>query len=190
MATDGQPAEPFAARDGRISLGPGNRVDVFVDCTLAPDDAAPIMIEGVPIARIACQAGPAGPKTPRQDPHPLPRNALPERMDFAAALRFDGAVGRATGQSKDPIFIAKRGKTVVLKLSNMTSENAYIHLHGHSFRLLDALDDGWKPFWLDTLPLAQRSDVRIAFVADNLGQWLIEGLVGKHGTDEAWFEVV
>ena len=36
MATDGEPAEPFAARDGRLLLGPGNRMDVFVDCTLAP----------------------------------------------------------------------------------------------------------------------------------------------------------
>ncbi len=45
MATDGQPAQPFAARESRLSLGPGNRVDVFVDCTLTPGNAAPISIE-------------------------------------------------------------------------------------------------------------------------------------------------
>ncbi len=33
MAIDGQPAQPFIARQGRILLGPGNRADVFIDCT-------------------------------------------------------------------------------------------------------------------------------------------------------------
>jgi FtsP/CotA-like multicopper oxidase with cupredoxin domain len=191
MATDGQPAEPFAARDSRLSLGPGNRVDVFVDSTLAPDTTAPVTIEDIdtPIARIICQTGSAGPRTPRPDPHALPPNGLPERIAFAGALRFEGVINRRTFQTKDPIFSVKRGRTVVLRASNPTSENSGIHLHGHSFRLLDALDDGWKPFWLDTLPLAPATDARIAFVADNPGKWLIEGLAGKNGTDEAWFEV-
>ncbi len=87
----------------------------------------------------------------------------------------------------------KQGRTVVLGLSNPFVENtgiqdyAFIHLHGHSFRLLDALDDGWKPFWLDTLPLAPGGKARIAFVADNPGKWLIEGLA-ENGAG-AWFEV-
>jgi FtsP/CotA-like multicopper oxidase with cupredoxin domain len=192
MATDGQPAEPFAARDGRLSLGPGNRVDAFVDCTLLPDGTVPVTIEGIaaPIAHIVCRAGTADLKAPRPDPHPLPPNGMPERMDFAAALRFDGVGTRAGVQSKDPIFRVKRGRTVLLRPSNPTSENVCIHLHGHSFRLLDALDDGWKPFWLDTLPLAPGTDARIAFVADNPGKWLIEGFAGKQGVEEAWFEVI
>ena len=31
MAIDGQPAEPFVARDSRVALGPGNRLDLFVE---------------------------------------------------------------------------------------------------------------------------------------------------------------
>ena len=31
MAIDGQPAEPFLARDSRVGLGPGNRIDLFID---------------------------------------------------------------------------------------------------------------------------------------------------------------
>ena len=73
----------------------------------------------------------------------------------------------------------------MLGVSNPGSENSFIHLHGHCFRLLDALDDGWKPFWLDTMPLTARGKARIAFVADNPGKWLIEGLNGAN----AWFEV-
>ena len=48
------------------------------------------------------------------------------------------------------------------------------HLHGHHFRLLDRLDDGWKPFWLDTLAIEPGQTQRIAFAAEHAGRWLIE----------------
>ena len=47
-----------------------------------------------------------------------------------------------------------------------------MHLHGHHVRLLDALDDGWKPFWLDTILAPPQRTTRVAFVADNRGKWL------------------
>jgi hypothetical protein len=34
-------------------------------------------------------------------------------------------------------------------------------------RLLDRLDDGWKPYWLDTLTIPARQTDRVAFLADN-----------------------
>jgi len=195
MATDGEPAEPFAARGGRLALGPGNRIDVFVDCTLDPGASTPVVADfadaPIPIARIICEDGPAGRPAVREDPKPLPPNPLPERFDFAGALRFGITVGKdpAKGaKTTGPLFSIKRGPTAVIAFSNPTGENCFIHLHGHHFRLLDALDDGWKPFWLDTLPIAPQTDCRIAFVADNPGKWLIEGLA-KDGAAEAWFEV-
>jgi FtsP/CotA-like multicopper oxidase with cupredoxin domain len=191
MATDGEPAQPFAARDGRLLLGPGNRTDVFIDCTLTPGSSAPITIEtaggSAPIATIACDADAPGRAARREDPKPLPANPLPERMDFQNALRFDAAIGRTNAAKQGaPMFTVKRGRTVTLGVSNSTSENSSIHLHGHSFRLLDTLDDGWKPFWLDTMPIEPRGQARIAFVADNPGKWLIKGL--GSGAD-TWFEV-
>ena len=101
-------------------------------------------------------------------------------MDFVGAFHLDAAIGRvgrqAGGPYGQPLFTVRRGQTVVLGLSNPTSGTAYMHLHGHSFRLLDSLDDGWKPFWLDTMPIEPQTTPRIAFVADNPGKWLIEGL--------------
>jgi FtsP/CotA-like multicopper oxidase with cupredoxin domain len=197
MATDGEPAQPLAAREGRLSLGPGNRIDLFVDCTLAPGASAPITLQQagaaiIPIGRIACEAGAAGRAVPRDDPRPLPPNPLPERMDFAGAFHLDTAIGRAGDQANveigQPLFTVGRGRTVVLGLANATSATASVHLHGHSFRLLDSLDDGWKPFWLDTLPIEPRTKPRIAFVADNPGKWSIEGLAAAGGAG-AWFEV-
>ena len=44
MAIDGQPAEPFRARDNRITLGPGNTADLFVDATLEPGAVARILL--------------------------------------------------------------------------------------------------------------------------------------------------
>jgi FtsP/CotA-like multicopper oxidase with cupredoxin domain len=191
MATDGQPAQPFAARDGQLTLGPGNRIGAFIDWPAAPEASALMTIEGTnasaaPIAKLISQAGAAGRITQRDDPKPLPSNPLPERMDFRDALRLETTIGQVrTAKDGAPLFSVRRGRTVMLGLSNLASENAFIHLHGHSFRLLDALDDGWKPFWLDTMPIAPGGKARIAFVADNPGKWLIEGLDGP----KAWFEV-
>ncbi len=61
-------------------------------------------------------------------------------------------------------------------------------MHGHSFRVLDELDDGWTPYWLDTLPLAPQKTAHIVFIADNPGKWLLEGL-DRRTEAEAWFEV-
>jgi FtsP/CotA-like multicopper oxidase with cupredoxin domain len=194
IAIDGQAIQPFAARDGELTLGPGNRIDATVDCTIAPGDmSAAMRIEGAdrssfPVVRILCDPKPPGRLSPRDDPKSLPSNPLPERMDFRDAFRLEAAIGQIHADKKDqPLFTVRRGRTVMLGLSNPTSANGFIHLHGHSFRLLDALDDGWKPFWLDTMPMEPRGKARIAFVADNPGKWLIEGLDETGAA--AWFEV-
>ncbi len=200
MATDGQPAQPFTARESRLTLGSGNRIDVFADCTLTPGNAAPISIEmgdraSIQIGKLVCETTDTpGRIAPRNDPKPLPPNPLPERMDFRDAFRLEAAIGQDHANKRGaPLFAVKRGRTVVLGLSNPFVENTgiqdygFVHLHGHSFRLLDALDDGWKPFWLDTMPIAPGGKARIAFVADNPGKWLIEGLA-ENGAG-AWFEV-
>lgn len=191
MALDGQPAEPFVARDNRVFLGPGNRADLFVDATLEAGASAPITVEtdagAAAIARLVYGSGAPVRATPMPEPRPLPANALPARMDFAGALRRDipiedaatsetiwsvrtSASDRIDGR---PLFSLKHGRTVMLAFLNRTAAPAVLHVHGHAFRLLDRLDDGWKPFWLDTLVVPERQTLRIAFVADNPGQWMI-----------------
>ena len=73
----------------------------------------------------------------------------------------------------------------MLALVNKTAALQMVHLHGHSVRLLDKLDDGWKPFWLDTVAVPPQETARVAFVADNPGKWLIETQSAS-----SWFEVV
>ena len=197
MAIDGQPAEPFASRDSRISLGPGNRADVFVDATLEAGSIAPITFRSdgaeAPLARIIYEGSPAR-AAPLGDPVPLPDNPLPARMNFSRALRatLPIATGEAAAPTHPapPLFAAERGRTVVMALDNRESGERVVHLHGHHFRLLDRLDDGWKPYWLDTLVAPGRQTSRIAFVADNPGRWAIEqNALGGAATAVSWFEV-
>ena len=75
-----------------------------------------------------------------------------------------------------PAFRAKTGRIVVLALTNRAAIATVFHLHGHHFRLLDRLDDGWKPFWLDTLAIEPGQTQRIAFAAEYAGRWLIESV--------------
>jgi FtsP/CotA-like multicopper oxidase with cupredoxin domain len=89
-----------------------------------------------------------------------------------------------------PLFSAARGRTVVMAIDNRDAVAHVVHLHGHHFRLLDRLDDGWKPYWLDTVAVERRETARIAFLADNPGRWLIEQqAIDGPAAGVNWFEV-
>jgi len=196
MAFDGEPAEPFASRDGRVVLGPGNRGDVFVDAALAPGSVAPIVFArdgGEPLTVRLVYGDTHARAEPAGEPAPLPANALPERMNFSGALRVTLPIEAGRGTPTRPpraLFTAERGRTVVMALDNRDSSVHVVHVHGHHFRLLDRLDDGWKPYWLDTLAVPGRQITRIAFVADNPGRWLIENWpVDRPSAAGIWFDV-
>jgi FtsP/CotA-like multicopper oxidase with cupredoxin domain len=188
-ALDGQPAEPFVARNGALVLAPGGRADVFIDATGAPGSAAPILLhdgkEARTIARLVTSTEP--PVRPSRLPPavPLPSNGLPAEIGLKGALRFDVTLGVAESgwtrpasfsRSAPPAFRAKAGRAVVLALKNPGPVAAVFHLHGHHFRLLDRLDDGWKPYWLDTLAVEPGQTQRIAFAATHPGSWLMESV--------------
>ena len=189
MAIDGQPCEPFFARGGALVLAPGGRVDAFIDVGAAPGSAASILLHDGKEARtigrlIASSEPPIRDAAPPVAP-PLPSNGLPVQLDLKNALRFELALGGPqpdwVGPAKfttsaAPAFRAKAGRTVVLTLTNRGDLPEVFHLHGHHFRLLDRLDDGWKPFWLDTLAIQSGQTERIAFAAEYSGLWLMESM--------------
>jgi FtsP/CotA-like multicopper oxidase with cupredoxin domain len=205
MAVDGEPAEPFEAHNGRVMLGPGNRVDLFIDTTLAAGDSSSIVVEQpageVLVARLVYDPRPATRMLRRPEPQPLPANPLPLRMGFEQAARVDveladeppGSQGPWTlaALALAPLFSVRQGRTVMLTLVNRGDTPVAVHVHGHHFRLLDNLDDGWKPFWLDTVTVPALQTLRLAFVADNPGPWAIErrSLAPSRRTFTAWFEV-
>jgi len=185
MALDGQPAEPFSARSGALVLAPGARADVFVDAATS----APFLLHDGKEARQVGSLSVTGRlerRAPPVPPQPLPSNDLPDQLDLRGALRFDVALGAADAgwtrpanfsTASAPTFRTKAGRTVVLALKNPAPVTTVFHLHGHHFRLLDKLDDGWKPYWLDTLAIEPGQTQRIAFAATSPGRWLIESVL-------------
>jgi len=187
MALDGQPAEPFPARNGAVVLAPGSRADVFIDAALAAGTVANILLhdgtEARPIARLVGSREPPVRDGPLAPAPPLPSNGLPARLELKGALRVelplsgpqaDWVTPAAFKSSTPPAFRAKAGRSVVLTLKNPATTAAVFHLHGHHFRLLDRLDDGWKPYWLDTLAVEPGQTQLIAFAAEYAGRWLLE----------------
>jgi FtsP/CotA-like multicopper oxidase with cupredoxin domain len=187
MALDGQPSEPFPARNGALVLAPGARVDAFIDGTKPPASTSLILLhngkEARPIARLVASKEPPVRNAPLAIAPPLPSNGLPTELDLKNATRIDLTLGGAQTEwvapaaftvSARPVFRAKAGRTVVLALANRADIATVFHLHGHHFRLLDRLDDGWKPFWLDTLAIEAGQTQRIAFSAGYAGRWLME----------------
>jgi FtsP/CotA-like multicopper oxidase with cupredoxin domain len=190
VAIDGQPAEPFITRAGAVVLAPGTRIDVFIDATAAIGSTSSILlhdgVEAHPIARLITSTEPPIRPEPLSPAPPLPSNGLPAQLELKNALRFDLTLGdvqtewvapTSFASSVAPAFRAKTGRTVVLALTNRADATAVFHLHGHHFRLLDRLDDGWKPFWLDTLAIESGQTQRIAFSAEYAGRWLMEAAV-------------
>ena len=189
MAIDSQPSEPFLARNGQLVLAPGTRIDAFVDAVRPPGSTSSILLhdgtEPRPIARLVYSSDAPIRDAPLPAAAALPSNGLPAQLDLKNALRIDLTLGGAQtdwvtpatfAATSAPAFRAKPGRTVVLALTNRAEIPTVFHLHGHHFRLLDRLDDGWKPFWLDTLAIEAGQTQRIAFAAEYVGRWLIESM--------------
>jgi FtsP/CotA-like multicopper oxidase with cupredoxin domain len=187
MALDSQPSEPFSALNGALVLAPGGRADAFLDASAPPGSISSILLhdgkEARPIARLIVSHEPPLRNAALPAAPPLPSNGLPALLDLRNAQRFDVTLDAPQAGWVTPAnfagsaalaFRAKAGRTVVLALTNRGQTAAVFHLHGHHFRLLDRLDDGWKPFWLDTLAIEPGQTQRIAFSAEHAGRWLME----------------
>ncbi|WP_439925743.1 multicopper oxidase family protein [Nitrobacter sp. JJSN] len=207
LAIDSQPAEPFLARNGRLVLAPGSRIDAVIDATIPAGTTSTITLHdgGSPreIVQLHVSADKPLRPAPLPTPAPLPSENLPTRLDLKTALRVDMPLASSVGTPTSwgppphfstgltPAFRAKRGRTVVLTLTNPAATPMVFHLHGHHFRLLDRLDDGWKPFWLDTLLVDAGQTQRVAFAAEVVGPWLVETMAVEWSARRQvrWFAV-
>jgi len=202
MAIDGQPAEPFLARNGAVILPPGGRTDAFIDLPSTAAASSEILLhDGAtarPVARLVTSEEP--PIRPGLLPPAasLPANGLPSQLDLKGAQRVDLALDGTDwapptrfAVAYAAAFQAKPGRTMVLALTNRAPIATVFHLHGHHFRLLDRLDDGWKPYWLDTLALEPGQTQRIAFAAETAGRFLIESMATAWSAPRLlrWYEV-
>jgi FtsP/CotA-like multicopper oxidase with cupredoxin domain len=100
-------------------------------------------------------------------------------MRHAGVWSINGVA--ASGHVMAPFLTLQRGRSCVLAMRNDTAWHHPMHLHGHSFRVI-ARDD--RPTrdqeWRDTVLLAPRERVEIAFVADNPGDWMFHCHILEH----------
>jgi FtsP/CotA-like multicopper oxidase with cupredoxin domain len=106
-----------------------------------------------------------------------------------AAWKINGKSGAAL--TERPLFSVKRGQAVSLGFVNKTGIVEVLSVHGHALRQLHLLDDGWEPYWRDSVNVPAGKTARVAFRADNPGKWRIGSAILEHavGGLAGWFEV-
>ncbi len=103
-------------------------------------------------------------------------------MMGGAAWSINGQSMTGDGSAKmPPLFRIDRGRSCLLDLRNETAWWHPIHLHGHSFSVLDR-DGVAVPHDEsgDTVLVRPLERVRVAFVADNPGDWMLHCHVMEH----------
>jgi FtsP/CotA-like multicopper oxidase with cupredoxin domain len=77
------------------------------------------------------------------------------------------------GMPTQPMFTLERGRTCVINFRNMTVWPHPMHLHGHSFLVLEHDSRQMLGRTLDTVLLGSGESTKVAFVADNPGVWML-----------------
>ena len=200
IALDGQPCEAFAPLRNVFPIGPGARFDMMFDMPRAAATARFVLLGGPaasiagetdrPLIVLAAAGEPVAPRPPFSglEANPL----LPREIDLDRARRVDIAIAgganapfsingaTSSAWPAQPLFAVARGAPVTLGLINKTAVTQAIALHGHCMRLLHPLDDGWEPYWRDSVLIGPGRTSHVAFVADNPGLWPIESVIPEH----------
>lgn len=79
-----------------------------------------------------------------------------------------------------PLAELVRGRSYVFELQNVTPHMHPIHMHGHTFKVLESNKVDRPEHWADTVLLTPKERVRVAFVADNPGRWMFHCHIIEH----------
>lgn len=89
--------------------------------------------------------------------------------------------GRDHSEVPPPIAMLELGRTYVFELNNLTSVHHPIHIHGHTFKVLKSNKRKRLPLHhSDTVLLAPKERLTVAFVADNPGDWMFHCHLIEH----------
>ena len=207
IAIDGQAVDPFQLVRNTAPIGPGARFEFLYDL---PKGDAPDLTLGLwagqdkprlPVFALKA-AGEARKERPAFTTLPV-NTRLPAEIRLGEARKFDfaleppkGAGGHWTfnGQPQSyagkPLFTVKRGTPISMGFANKSDAALSMHVHGHCARLLHDFDDGWEPYWRNSVIVAKGATKRIAFVADAPGKWAIRSDVADQEAAglAGWFE--
>ncbi len=96
------------------------------------------------------------------------------------------AFNGVAGMPKKPLFKARRGETIAVRMVNETRWPHAMHFHGHHFR-----EAHRHAPWLDTILMEADETRTVYLVADNPGKWMLHCHMLEHqaGGMATWFEV-
>jgi FtsP/CotA-like multicopper oxidase with cupredoxin domain len=104
-----------------------------------------------------------------------------DRMRRGAIWTINGVSVPGGEHVHAPLLTLDRGASYVLDMRNDTEWWHPMHLHGHVFRVLSRNGrPNIRREWLDTVLMAPRERVEIAFVADNPGDWMFHCHILEH----------
>ena len=173
VAIDSTPSEIFRPRQDAFPFGPGARYDVIFD---VPAGTQPVISvdDGKfqqELMRFVAEgeARPALPPVAALPPHP----ALPPEIELAKAQRFECVFGAPNALRS---FNLKRDTPTSLALINKSGAVLSVYLGGQVVRVLHPADDGWEPYWRDSLIMAVGQTVHVALKPLVAGTFFMDAL--------------
>ncbi|MEZ8803504.1 multicopper oxidase family protein [Vibrio splendidus] len=207
IAIDGNPVKtPYKLTQHKI--GPGMRVDIGLIAPRVGERVNVLQMKGrfpFSLCEFEVVDSPLteGRLLPLLPLNPVPNLDLANAEEIDFVFEWEGAVSLVSkdgksmpkfwltnkraweGMSKDnipePLATLELGKTYIFDLKNVTQYHHPIHIHGHTFTVLEL--DGKKveePFHTDTVLLGKNGRAKAAFVADNPGRWMYHCHVIEH----------
>ena len=208
IAIDGNPVrEPFPLTDH--NMGPGMRLDLAFVMPQA-EQAKKITLQyqlgqfGFPLAQIlpTDEAPLPAQPMPQLALNPIPVPDLEQAQTLPFVFEWEGAIspvgadgksdqtfwlinrrpwqGMGPGNIPEPVAQLELGKSYIFDLRNNTQYHHPIHLHGHTFLVLELDGKPVMPFHTDTVLLGKNGRAKAAFVADNPGRWMYHCHVIEH----------
>ena len=190
IAVDGSPIVPLRAL--RFPVATAQRLDIRM--TLPYEDGSfPILAQrendisrtGILLAtrratidRISDTARRPTPGLPVERPlraaNPLPERPADRTNTYNLTGDHDGNDWSVNMRAYDPLrpFWVREGERVELVLNNLTTMPHPMHLHGHKFQVVSIRGDRFSGAMRDTVMVPPHKSVRIAFDADNPGDWV------------------
>jgi FtsP/CotA-like multicopper oxidase with cupredoxin domain len=189
VATDGHAVRPIAG--SRFPIAMAQRLDILVD--LPGPGAFPILAglegarrqtgiilatPGAPIARIAENAQAAPPVDVSLEARLTAVRPLAARpADLRRTITLNGSMKPYAWSMNGEYWpqvtplMLRRGQRVELELVNQTMMAHPMHLHGHTFQVVEIDARRIQGAVRDTVLVMPMGRVRIAFDADNPGRW-------------------
>jgi FtsP/CotA-like multicopper oxidase with cupredoxin domain len=189
VATDGHDVHPVAG--SRFPIAMAQRLDILID--LPRSGAFPILAQlegerrqtgivlattGARIAQIGDSAQPAPPVDNSLEARLATVEPLPSRSaDIARTIALNGSMKPYAWSMNGeywpqvtPLMLAK-GQRVEIDLVNHSMMAHPMHLHGHTFQVIEIDGRPIQGAVRDTVLVTPMGRVRVAFDADNPGRW-------------------